>query len=267
MNDMGYVIVGAPIYRGGTFVIDKFLENQKEIQNNYPSSELVLATEQKDFIEELRGMLRRWDVRGTVILFEVVKPDYARAQNWHTTCGREAIRQYIVSETEASHLLFIDADMTCDPHIINILKKDIEGCDIVTSGYPGHQNAHQSMPREHLQHYDALTGGTGCLLITRDALKRIVFRCIEFNNHRVIDESEVLEMDSYSAGLKLKQGYFLTIDHYSKDGNVGHIEPHPVSLLRKTTNSRLLRYILLKASVKCKCNIPNELYKLRSRFF
>jgi hypothetical protein len=254
MNDMGYVIVGAPICRAGAFIIDKFLENQKEIQNNYPSSELILATEQKDYIEELKGMLKRYGLRGDVLSFEVVKPDYARATNWNTTCGREAIRQYIVSKTEASHLLFIDADMTCDPNIIDILKNEIGGYDIVASGYPGRLGGIQ-------------TGGVGCTLFTRDALTRITFRCYEFNNHRVIDEGEILEMDMFSRRLKFKQAFFLAVDHYNTGGNARHIESHPVSLLRKVSNARLLRYILLKASVKCKYNIPNELYKLRSRFF
>ena len=255
MSETRYVIVGAPISRAGAFIIDKFLENQRDIQSNYPSSELILATEEKDFIEELKGMLERWGVRGDVILSQVIKPDYARStKNWNVTCSREAIRQYIVSKTEASYLLFIDTDMTCDPHVINILKNEIEGYDIVASGYPGRL-------------YGIQTGGIGCSLFTRSALQRITFRCYEFNNHRVIDEGEILEMDAFSRRLKFKHGYLLAVDHYDTDGSARHIEPHPVSLLRKVSNARLLRYILLKASVKCKYNIPNELYKLRSRFF
>jgi hypothetical protein len=254
MSETGYVIVGAPIYRGGAFVIDKFLENQKEIQKNYPSSELILSTEQKDYIEELKGLLKRYDLRGDVISFEVVKPDYARATNWNTTCGREAIRRYIVSKTEASHLLFIDVDMTCDPHIINILKKEIGSYDIVASGYAGRL-------------YGIQTGGIGCTLFTRSALERITFRCCEFKNRMVIDEGEMLDMDTFSRRLKFKHGYLLAIDHYDTDGSVRHIEPHPVSVLRKVSNARLLRYILLKASVKCNYNIPSKLYTLRSRFF
>jgi len=53
MNQAVDVIVGTPICRRGAFIIDKFLANQKEIQQNYPSSELVLATEENDFVEEL----------------------------------------------------------------------------------------------------------------------------------------------------------------------------------------------------------------------
>jgi len=255
MSEIGYVIVGAPISRAGAFIIDKFFKNQREIQNNYPSSELVLATEEKDFIDELKGMLRRWDVRGDVILSQVIKPDYARStKNWNVTCSRETIRQHVLSKTEAGYLLFIDTDMTCDPRVINIMLKKIEGYDIVASGYPGRLGGIQ-------------TGGIGCSLLTRSALQRITFRCIEFYNHRVIDEGEILEMDAFSRRLKFKLGYLLSVDHYNTDGSARHIEPHPVGLFRKVSNARLLRYILLKASVKCKYNIPAGLYTLRSRFF
>lgn len=255
MSEIGYVIVGTPIFRAGAFVIDKFLENQREIQNNYPSAELVLATEQKDYIEELKGMLKRWGVRGDVILFEVVKPDSARIlQPWTLACGREAIRQYTLSKMQASHLLFIDSDMTCDPHIINIMLKELGNSDIVASGYPGRLCGIQ-------------TGGIGCTLFTRETLNNITFRCYEFSNHRVLADSDMLDMDTFDRRLKFKHGYLLAIDHYDRDGSSRHIEPHPVSLLRKVTNSRLLRYILLKVSMKCKHNLPIALYELRLRFF
>jgi len=253
--EIEYVIVGTPVSRAGAFIIDKFLENQRDIQSNYPSSELILATEQKDFIEELRGMLRRWGVRGDAILSQVIKPDYARStKNWKVTCSREAIRQYILSKTEASYLLFIDTDMTCDPHVIDILKKEIGGYDIVASGYPGRL-------------YGIQTGGIGCSLFTRSALQRITFRCIEFYNHSVIDEGEVLEMDAFSKGLKFKYGYLLAVDHYNTDGSARHIEPHPVSLLRKISNARLFRYMLMKTSIMLKFNIASSLHGLLSRLF
>jgi hypothetical protein len=254
VSETEYVIVGTPVYRAGSFVIGKFLENQRDIQKSYPSSELILATEQKDYIEELNGMLKHYGLRGEVFFFEIVRPDYARAQNWHTTCGREAIRQYIVSKTEASHLLFIDADMTCDSQVINILKKEIEGYDIVASGYPGRL-------------YGIQTGGIGCSLFTRNALQKITFRCIEFYNHRVIDEGEVLEMDAFSKRLKFKYGYLLAVDHYNTDGRARHIEPHPVSMLRKISNARLFRYMLMKTSIMFKFSIASSLHGFLSRLF
>lgn len=112
MKETVNVVVGTPIYRQGAFILDKFLSNQKEVQQNYPSSELVLATVEEDFIEELERLLGSYGLRGKVILYKTVKPDYARSWIWNVACGREAIRHYTLLQTKASYLLFLDADMT-----------------------------------------------------------------------------------------------------------------------------------------------------------
>ena len=247
MGDIGYVVVGAPICRAGAYIIDKFLENQREIQINYPSSELILATEQQDFIEELKGMLKRWRVRGDVLLIEVVKPDYARQVCWNVACGREAIRQYTLSKTEASHFLSIDADMTFDSNVINIMLKELGNHDIVASGYPGRSCGIQ-------------TGGLGCALFTRDALKRITFRCYEFKNRQAIDEGQTFVMDVSGSRLKFRDGFLLTIDHYDTNGSAKHIEPHPVGVMRRMSNFRALTYILTKTSIMLKFNIMIPLH-------
>ena len=253
MTDIGHVVVGTPVSRAGAFVIDKFLENQRDIQSNYPSSELIMATDQEDFVDELRGMLERWGVKGDVIVSPLIKPDYARSiKNWKVTCSREAIRQYVLSKTEASYLFFIDTDMTCDPRAISILEREIEGYDIVASGYAGRLHGVQ-------------TGGIGCSLFTRKALEEIIFRCIEFYNHSTIDEGEVLEMDAFSKRLKFKYGFLLAVDHYSTNVNYRHIDPHPVSVLRRISNARLFRYLLLRASVMFKFNIASSLHGLISK--
>jgi hypothetical protein len=214
-----------------------------------------MATDQEDFVDELKGMLGLWGVRGDVIVSPVIKPDYARSiKNWKVTCSRETIRQYVLSKPEASHLLFIDTDMTCDPDVISILKREIEGYDIVASGYAGRL-------------YGIQTGGIGCSLFTRNALQRITFRCIEFYNHSTIDEGEVLEMDAFNAGLKFKYGFLLAIDHYNTNGSSRHIEPHAVSVLRRISNARLFRYMLLRASIMFRFNIASSLHGLLSRLF
>jgi hypothetical protein len=247
MAENRYVVVGAPIYRDGAYIIDKFLENQKRIQENYPSSELVLATIEKDFVEELEEMLSRWGVKARTILYETVKPEYAASIAWNTSCGREAIRKYAL-EIGASYLLFTDADMVCDPQIIDILSREIKDYDMVASGYMGKNRF-------------AVTIGTGCILLTQGALRKTKFRCYEFKNHQTLDEGETLEMDSFSKRLRFKKGYFLTIDHYNRDGSFGHIEPHAVSLSRKITNSLFIRYILMKASIVLRYNISSALYR------
>ena len=92
------VVVGVLIYRQGAYIIDKLLANQKEIQQEYPSSELVLATNEGDFVQELERLLSHWGLRGRVILYETIKPEYARSKVWNIACGREAIRRYILSQ-------------------------------------------------------------------------------------------------------------------------------------------------------------------------
>ena len=246
-------VVGSLIYRAGAYILDKLLENQKKIQQNYPSSEFVLATVEKDFVEELKEMLSRWGVRGEVILYETVKPDYAISVVWNCSCGREAIRKYAL-EKGASYLLFIDADLICDPQVINILKKEINGYDIVACGYAG-------------KRHGTVVGGLGFTLITSDALKKMTYRCYEFKNREVLDECEVAGMDSFAKGLKFKNGYFLTVDHYDRDGSFGHMEPHSMSLLKKISNCLFVRYMLMKTSIILRFNIPGSLKKLLSRFF
>ena len=125
MNQTINVVVGTPIYRQGAYILDEFLANQKEIQQNYPSSELVLATNEDDFGEELKSQLSFREVRGKVIFYKTIKPDYAQSSVWNIACGQEAIRQYTLSQTEARYLLFLDADMICDPLVIEIIKKEI----------------------------------------------------------------------------------------------------------------------------------------------
>ena len=61
------VVAGVPIYRQGAYILHKFLANQKEIQREYPSCELVLATNEADFCNELAELLSFYGLRGRVI--------------------------------------------------------------------------------------------------------------------------------------------------------------------------------------------------------
>ena len=121
--------------------MDKFLANQKEIQQRYLSSELVLATVENDFADELEMLLSSWGIRGKVLRYETIKPDYARSRLWNAACGREAIRQYTLSQTETNYLLWFDADMTYDASVIDILLNEIQGYDVVYSGYAPRDSA------------------------------------------------------------------------------------------------------------------------------
>jgi hypothetical protein len=243
------VVVGTPIYRQGAYILDKFLANQKEIQQNYPSSELVFATNENDFGEELKSQLSFWGVRGEVILYKTIKPDYARSKNWNIACGREAIRKYTLSQIEASYLLFLDADMTFDPSVIKIMEEEIQGYDVVFSGCASRE-------------FKGYELGAGCSMLTRHTLEKIRFRCLEFKNGEVILEGCMRELDLIKLGSKAKKGFFISIDHYKSENEAKSVNPQPLGLFRSITTSRFVRYILISTSIILKHDISGRLARL-----
>ena len=247
------VIVGTPIYRQGAYIIDKFLANQKEIQQNYPSSELVLATAEDDFIEELERLLSFWGLRGKIIPYKTTKPAYARHRIWHTACGREALRQYALSQNGISYLLFLDADMTYDPSIIKIMYNEIQGYDVVFSGYVGHLGLTML--------------GVGCSMYTKSTLEKLRFRCYEFKNGDWLDEGDIVKMDLAKIRQRIKKGFFLSICHYRTENESRCISPQPMGLFQRVTNSSFVRYVLVRASIIVRRNIAWKLLLLRNRFF
>ena len=255
MNQVVDVVVGTPICRRGANIIDKFLANQKEIQQNYPSSELVLATEESDFIEELEKRLSFYELRGRVILFEVIKPDYARSRLWNIACGREAIRQYVLFQTAVRYLLSLDADLTCDPSIIKILEGEIQGYDVAISGQAVRVGPGTSL------------GPVSCSMLTRSTLGKIRFRCYEFNNGEFLDDGIALEMDLFKLRLRIRKGFFLSICHYRNENDAACIDPHPLGLLRRITDSLPMRYVLHRTSIMARYDIPKRIkflpYRIR----
>ena len=237
------LVVGVLIYRQGAYIIDKLLANQKEIQREYPSSELVLATNEGDFVQELERLLSQWGLRGRVILYETVKPEHARSKVWNIACGREAIRRYTLSQSEVRYLLSLDADLICDADIIKIMEKESQGYDIVFNGCP-------------LRDYGIGLAGAGCVMISRSVLEQIRFRCIEFKNGDVMFEDNLLELDSFRLRSRIKRGFFLHVSHYRSPNEARNIEPHRVSLYQTVTTSMLVRYLLIRASLIVKRNIP-----------
>lgn len=239
-------IIGTPISRAGCYVIEKFLSNQKQIQNNYPSSELILATSAYDFVGELEGLLNSFSLNGSVLFFSVVRPEYARNNIWGITCAREAIRKHTLSQTDARYLLFLDADMIFEPPVITVMKEAIQGYDVVFSGYP-------------LRDHGIGLAGAGCVMLTRNILEKIMFRCYEFKNGEVIFEDNLLEMDLFRLHARIKKGFFVSIGHYKSESEVKYISPQRVGILRKIANLPLLRYWLIRISTIARYNIPWKL--------
>ena len=237
------VVVGVLIYRHGAYIIDKLLANQKEIQQEYPGSELVFAVNETDFVEELKQLINSSGVRANVILYDTVKPHYAKSRVWNVTCGRESLRKYMLSQTQAKYFLSLDADMIYEPDIVKIMKREIQGCDIVFSGCP-------------LRDYGIGLAGAGCVMINRSTLEKIGFRCIEFKNGDIMFEDNMLELDSFRLRSRIKRGFFLHVSHYRSANEARNIEPHRVSLYQTVTTSMLVRYLLIRASLIVKRNIP-----------
>jgi len=252
MNGTVKVVVGTPIYRAGAFILNKFLANQKEIQQNYPLSELVFATNEEDFAKGLEGLLRSWELKGKVIRYQTVKPDYARSSIWNIACSREATRQYVLSQPEASYLLFLDADMTFDPNVIKIMEWEIQGYDVVHSGYA-------------LRGFGIGLVAQGCMMLSRDTLEKVKFRCLEFKSGDVIPEDILLEMDLIRLRSKIRKGFFLSISHYKSENKARHINPQPVGVLRRIANSAPVRYALIRASIVVHHEIPRRLQVLLYR--
>ena len=250
------VVIGTPIHCQGTYVIDKFLSNQKQIQQDYTSSELILATSEYDFTKKLENAVSLWELRATVLFYDVAKPSYARSPIWNITAGRETIRKYMLSQTEARYLLFLDSDMTFEPSVIETLERKIRDCDVVFSGYP-------------LKCHGIGLAGAGCLMLSRNILERIQFRCYEFQNGEVIFEDNLLEMDLFRLGSRVKKGFFLSISHYTSARDARHITPQPVSMIRRMLNCSLIRYGLIRASITIHRNIPwnLKLFLIRLKAF
>jgi hypothetical protein len=225
------------------------LYNQKQIQEENPSSALLFATLEPDYVMDLKKSLQKCGLKGTVISYEVEKPIYAKSRLWNIACGREAIRQYLLTNTNAQNLIFIDADMIFKKNVINTLIEKLGGNDVVFSG------------AALKQHGLGLTG-FGCVLLKRDTLEKLRFRCFEFKNGEVIFEDNVLEMDLFTLRSRIVKGFFLEIDHYLNSTEIAHVSPQNVGFVRRMVNNNLLRYCLIKSSISLHYNVPWHLKKL-----
>lgn len=237
--------------RKSSFALRHFLRNVCDIQANYPASELVIATDEPDFVGELESLLREYDLLGRVIFYRTEKPDHAKDHRiWSMTFGREAIREYVLSR-EASYLISLDADMTYDPKIVDIMKREIPGSDVLQSGY---------MMRS--KRINAIGFGLGCSLIRGEVLRKIKFRCLEFDTGQVIEEGNMFEIDLFRHRFRLKKGIYLSINHYSGADEMVPIEPGKLNLFKRAVNTPIIRYGLLQTSILLKYDVTRYFQRL-----
>jgi hypothetical protein len=237
------ILIGTPIHRLGAYALPEYLANQKNIQQIHPDCDLVFSTDDTGYISELQDLLHQWKLRGRVISHIVKKPGYAKSRIWNIASARESIRQYFLSQPEAETLLFLDSDMTYDPLVAGIMRKELTNGDAVFSGYR-FRNGRIGL------------AGTGCLILKRSVLEKIKFRCYEFKNGQVINEDNVMEMDLFRQGCKIKKGFFLSIDHYHCATEAKHINPQKVGVLRKIMTGSMVRFCLIGTSIAVHYDIP-----------
>jgi hypothetical protein len=237
------VAIGTPINREHAYILHKYLENQKQIQQVYGSCELVLATSEKDYAPQLEEMLHNAQLKGKTLVHDPITPDYARHWVWDVASGREAIRRHVVSQTEADYLLFLDADMLFETDVVTTMIKHIDGCDALFNGYA-------------LREHGLGLAGAGCLMLNREVLKRIRFRCCEFRNGEVIFEDNLLEMDLFRLHARVRKGIYVATDHYQDACSFKHMKPQSVGKKRELVNRPFIRYTLIKSSIALHYNIP-----------
>ena len=240
------ILIGVLIYRKGAYILDKFLSNQAKIQQQSPSSELVIATAEHDFAGEIESMMNRWQLKGRVLTYEIVKPEKAKNIIWNIACGREAVRQYFLHHSDAEGLLSLDADMIYDPKVIEIMSRELHGYDVVFSGAPR-------------RNFGIGLAGAGCLLLKRKALEKVRFKCFEFKNGDIIPEDTALEVDLFRCGCHIKKGIFVSLDHYIDATESRHINPTKVGLFKTVFNNAFIRYCLIRISIMIHYNIPSHL--------
>ena len=244
---MTKILVGTTTIRKYAFVLDKFFENQKKIQDNFSQSELVIATDELKFLGYLKHYFEKYKVKGEAIYYETKKPDYAKDRNWSMSGGREAVRQYAL-RNNFDYLLVVDTDMVYDNSVIEVLLANSNGYDIVQSGYK-------------LGLVDNI-GFSGCNLIRSSLLKKIRFRCVEFKNGFLVEEGNMFEYDSFRKGAKIRKGVFVGIEHYLYTGEKLVIIPQRLTLQKRFIVLPIIRYLIVGFSLCLRRDLGLLLQKL-----
>lgn len=233
------VIVGIPINQHSGYMLEKFLSNQEEIQEKSQYTlKLVFSTEDREFIPKLEDHLINTSLDYAILPFEVEKPEWTKDRIWALTQAREKIRKYCTLHN-LSGLIFLDADMTFDPGIVNILmNKACEGYNIVYKYYL-------------LKNGRVTFNGFGGTFISRSIFQNIPFRCYESRNNKwVIDEGFFFEMDLLRRNARIFLGILCFSVHYSIDGSTGTLEKRPLSRLEKVKYFPPLRKFISRFSEK-----------------
>ncbi|MEM0302997.1 MAG: hypothetical protein QXI54_07510 [Archaeoglobaceae archaeon] len=82
-------IIGAPVNSKSAFILEKSIENQKEIHKTSKiECKTVFATEENEFAEKLKKKVEKGF---EVIEFEILRPVNAKDRIWNIASARNAI--------------------------------------------------------------------------------------------------------------------------------------------------------------------------------
>ena len=242
------ILIGTTLVSKYAYILDKFLKNQKAIQDEFSSSSLVIATDELNFLQRLEEKIKCYKIDGSAIYYQTIKPSYARDRTWSISAGREAIRQYAL-DNDFDYLLSVDADMIYETSIVQTLLKELGSFDVIQSGYKNRL-------------INNIGFGLSCTLINREILEKIQFRCMEFKNGHVLEDGNMFEYDAFRVGAKIKKGIFVEIRHYSDTKTFQAISPsEKIGMIKKWIISPLMRYLLVRLSITFKYDISSVLQR------
>jgi hypothetical protein len=236
-----FVIIGTPISKSKSYILDKFLENQRAIHRVYPNSRLVMATCDPEF-SAVPGV--------ELISYGVTCPPDVPVWSYNIAFGRDALRRYTI-EAGAEYLLFCDCDQTYDESVIPVLLEKIKGYDVIFSGVR--------------IRVDGTWGyGGNFVMLSRKILEKIVFRTMVWSKDgkRGLAEDQILDYDLFKLRAKVRKGIFVANYHYRSADDGVEITPRPVGLFRRVVNSQPVRFVLVSLSMLLHYNVEWELHSL-----
>ncbi len=223
-------IIGVPVNRKGSYIINKFIENQRAIKETSKiQTQLVLATEEQDFSNELQSKFSGTSLDYRIINFQVKRPEWAKDRIWAITQAREEIRKFSII-SDADFLIFLDCDMTYGNDLVNELIKETEkGYDVVYNCYL-------------LKNGRLTLNGFGGTLLTQSVFKSVPFRCYETSDHTaVVDEGFFFEMDLMRKKANIFSGIISESAHFVSPNVFLSLKPRNLSFLEKIKSSYLIR--------------------------
>ena len=250
------VIIGTTLTKTPAHILKNFFNNQKEIQENYPNSELIISTSDDDFAINISGKLKckiiryqKPSINSSIIASDpLFIPQKIRIRDMVE--GRNVVRNYFL-ESDAEYFLSVDTDMLYDPEIISILINKIKSYDIIMSGY---------MKKNHRLGYSL-----GCALIRREVLEKVKFNCMIFPSFpdmpNIIEDGWMFEHDAVRWGFKINRGIFARIDHMINEKEKLRVLPRKTTSLEKIKNNSMIRYFIVELCILTKRDLPRIITK------